>query len=48
MIIKSHGGKYLVVAKKDPSKVLGTHDTHDKALAQLRAIEISKHLSGKK
>jgi len=34
-------GKF-VVTNKDKSKVLGTHDTKKKALAQLAAVEISK------
>lgn len=40
-IISHEGGKWLVKSKS--GKVLGTHDTKEKALAQLAAVEISKH-----
>jgi len=40
-------GKF-VVTDKDKSKVLGTHDTKKKALAQLAAVEISKQHQKKK
>lgn len=40
MIVKD-GDKWLVKDSKG-KKVLGTHPSHKKALAQLRAIEISK------
>lgn len=39
MIVKSKG-KYQVRSMK--GKVLGTHETKERAQAQLRAIEISK------
>lgn len=35
------GGKYVVLPNRGKKK-LGTHDTYEEALAQLRAIEISK------
>lgn len=40
-MIKKEGNKYYV---KDSTgkKTLGTHDSYDKALKQLQAIEISK------
>lgn len=40
MIVK-RGNKWMVKDKKG-KKTLGTHSSHKKALAQLRAIEISK------
>ena len=40
-VITHEHGKWLV--KSHDGKVLGTHDTEAAALAQLRAIEISKH-----
>lgn len=40
MIVRSNG-KYQVRSMK--GKVLGTHDTLDKAKRQLRAIEASKN-----
>ena len=45
MIVKQ-GDKYVVKAEHS-GKVLGTHPTRDKALAQLRAIEANKHRGGK-
>jgi hypothetical protein len=45
MIVKS-GGKYLVKTKSG-DKTLGTHNTRAEAVAQLQAIEISKHRRGK-
>lgn len=39
--IEKIGGKYVVLPKRGKKK-LGTHDTYKEALAQLRAIEISK------
>jgi len=41
MIVKS-GNKYLVKTKSG-GRTLGTHPTYAKALAQLQAVEISKH-----
>lgn len=41
-IIRREDGKW-VVRMHDGSKVLGTHDTKEKAEKQLQAIEISKH-----
>ena len=41
MIVKS-GSKY-VVKDSTGKKTLGTHDSHESALAQLRAIELSQH-----
>lgn len=35
-------GDEWVVLNKDKTKVLGTHPSKEKALAQLRAIEINK------
>lgn len=40
MIIKE-GNNYIV--KSETGKVLGKHKTRKKAIAQLQAIEISKH-----
>lgn len=40
MIVKS-GNKYLVKTEAG-DKILGTHSSHDNALRQLRAIEVSK------
>jgi len=40
--IKKKDGEYVVYPKKG-GKRLGTHPTKKKALAQLRAIEISKN-----
>lgn len=45
-MIKRRLGKYVVMTK-DGSKVLGTHATKKEAVAQLQAIEISKHKGGK-
>jgi hypothetical protein len=42
-MIKNVGSKWEVYSK-DGSKKLGTHDTKEKALKQLAAIEISKHI----
>lgn len=42
-MIKRVGNKWCVYSK-DGSKKLGTHDTKEKALKQLRAIEMSKHM----
>jgi len=39
-VIRKVGNKWLVYSKK--GKVLGTHTTKEKALAQLRAIEVNK------
>lgn len=36
-------GDEWVVTNKDRTKVLGTHPSKEKALAQLRAIEMHKH-----
>jgi hypothetical protein len=36
-------GNEWVVLNHTKKKVLGTHPTREKALAQLRAIEINKH-----
>lgn len=41
-MIRKRGNKWVVLDKKG-KKVLGTHSTKEKALSQLRAIEISKH-----
>ena len=40
--IKKVGDKYVVYPKSGGDR-LGTHDTKEKALAQLRAIEASKN-----
>ena len=40
-MIKKQGSKYIVYDSTGKKK-LGTHETKEKALAQLRAIEISK------
>jgi len=40
-IIRQEHGKFVVRTKTGDRK-LGTHDTKEKALAQLRAIEASK------
>ncbi|MGL5715378.1 MAG: hypothetical protein ACRCX2_20335 [Paraclostridium sp.] len=42
MIIKD-GDEYILFTK-DGEHVLGKHDTYQEALAQERAIQISKHL----
>ena len=42
-MIKKVGNKWVVYGK-DGGKRLGTHDTKEKALKQLRAIEMSKHM----
>ena len=41
-MIRKRGGKFVVL-NSTGNKVLGTHATRDKALAQLRAIEANKH-----
>lgn len=41
-MIRRRNGKFQVVTS-DGSRVLGTHDTKAEALAQLRAVEASKH-----
>lgn len=41
-MIRRRNGKFQVVTR-DGSRVLGTHDTKDEALKQLRAVESSKH-----
>lgn len=41
MTIRKQGSKYKLYTK-DGSKVLGTHDTKEEALAQERAIMASK------
>lgn len=46
-MIKKRGSKYAVTDKSG-KKTLGTHSSKKKALAQLRAIEISKKKRGKK
>ncbi len=43
--IKNVGDEWVVYPKKG-GKRLGTHDTKDAALKQLRAIEISKSRKG--
>lgn len=45
-MIKEENGKYLIYSK-DGSKLLGTHSTKEKALAQERAIHMSKQNSPK-
>lgn len=42
LMIRRRNGKFQVVTS-DGSRVLGTHDTKDEALKQLRAVEASKH-----
>jgi hypothetical protein len=44
--IKRSGENFKVVAKST-GKTLGTHPSRAKALAQLRAVEFSKHNPGK-
>jgi len=41
MAIRKRGNKFVVTNRKG-DKVLGTHNTKGEAVAQLRAIEISK------
>ena len=41
-MIRRRNGKFQVVTS-DGGRVLGTHDTKDEALKQLRAVEASKH-----
>lgn len=38
-----HRGNKWVVLNHTKTKVLGTHDTEEDAMAQLRAIEANKH-----
>jgi hypothetical protein len=45
--IQRAGGKFKVVAKST-GKTLGTHPSRAEALAQLRAVEFSKHNPGEK
>lgn len=45
MIVK-RGNKWVVKSKG--GRTLGTHDTEADALAQLRAVEISKHKRAKR
>lgn len=40
-MIVEENGKYVV--KSESGRVLGRHDSRKDAVAQLRAIEISKH-----
>jgi predicted GNAT family acetyltransferase len=40
--IRHRGNKWVVISKK--GKTLGTHDTKEDALSQLRAIEVHKHM----
>jgi hypothetical protein len=44
-MIRRRNGKFQVVSSA--GDVLGTHDTKDAALKQLRAVEASKHRSKK-
>lgn len=46
-MIRKKGNKYQVL-DSDGKEVLGTHDSREKALKQLAAIEISKQQRGKK
>ncbi len=41
--IVERDGKYVLLSKKDPNKVLGTHATREEAVKQEQAIEASKH-----
>ena len=45
-MIRKRGNKWILYTK-DGSKKLGTHSSKKKALAQERAIQISKALRGK-
>jgi len=45
-MIKKKGSKYIVTSES--GKVLGTHDTKEKAQKQLAAVEISKAKKKKK
>jgi len=45
-VISKQGDKW-VVKSSDGKKVLGTHDSEEKAKKQLAAIEISKAIKGK-
>jgi hypothetical protein len=45
-MIEKKGSKYVLRSKKT-GKVLGTHPTKEKALAQERAIQVAKHARGK-
>lgn len=46
-MIRKHGGKYVVMDSKGKRK-LGSHDSYNKALKQLAAIEHSKKTKGSK
>ena len=41
-MIKQQGDKFILYTQ-DGTRILGRHDSHEKALAQERAIQISKH-----
>jgi hypothetical protein len=45
-MIRKEGSKYVV--RSSTGKRLGSHATRSKALAQLRAVEASKHRKDKK
>ena len=45
-VIRYENNKW-VLRTKDGSRVLGTHDTQAKAMAQERAIEAAKHSLGR-
>lgn len=45
-MVRKHKGKYQLISRK--GKVLGTHPSRKKALAQEQAIEISKHKKKKR
>lgn len=46
-MIKKRGDKFVVLDSTG-SKTLGTHPTREKALKQLRAIEVNKRMKGAK
>jgi hypothetical protein len=46
-VIEKRGNKWVLVSKTT-GKVLGTHATRQEAVAQEKAIQISKHMRGKK
>lgn len=46
-MIKKKGDKYVVMDSTG-TKTLGTHPTREKALKQLRAIEVNKRTKGAK
>ena len=46
-MIKKVGSSWVVYTH-DGSRVLGKHPSREQALAQLRAVEASKHKKGKK